>query len=421
MTTGAGNRDGHEAASQSVDPVVQGLAPGLGHTVGIAAIGRIVGSQGEESGGHGVFRAAHQITADLELDEAVVGQVAVEGGDDPIPVAPSLGQFPVPPIQKTAEPVAVPGHVQPMTSPTFAVTDGAEKFSDFLLDGSLRISPGRFHEFGHRVGSRRQPGQIQMHPPDQGRRIRPRSRLQPGRLQFRQDEQVDGIPNPGLIRYLRRHRLSDRFPGPVIGANLRPIRFSFGSRPRDGLLLLGPRRPQPDPFHQVGDFPLLELAPRRHLNRVPPHRPDQQTLVGPVGHDGGSPVAAFHQTGPLIESQIPLRVFDCGPMASEAVFRQERPHPALEKLQLGRLFRLGGQAHTRADPARPQDGPREQELDPGVSQPQQGHVSRRRLRPGSAKTRSADRTASPAAESSPESSCRSSREKRRRAFPIRRG
>ena len=126
MTTGAGNRDGHEAASQSVDPVVQGLAPGLGHTVGIAAIGRIIGSQGEESGGHGVSDATHQITADLELDEAVVGQVVVEGGNDPIPVAPSLGQFLVPPIQKPAEPVTVPGHVQPMTSPTFPVADGAE-------------------------------------------------------------------------------------------------------------------------------------------------------------------------------------------------------------------------------------------------------------------------------------------------------
>ena len=244
-----------------------------------------------------------------------------------------------------------------MAGPAFAVADRAEKLGDLLLDGSLPVAAGRFRKPGHFFRCGRQTDQVQVHPSEQGSGVRRGRRLQPRRFQLRQDEGVDGVPNPGLRRHLGRRGLTDRFPGPVAGPDLLPVRLvNFGSRRGRGHLCLRPGRAQPNPLHKVGHLPLLEPASGRHLNRFPAHGLDQQALAGPVGNDGGSPIAALQQFRTPVDPQVSLGFFDGVSVAGKAVPCQEGAHPALEKLQLGRFFSLGRQLAGRADPAESEDG-----------------------------------------------------------------
>ena len=93
-----------------------------------------------------------------------------------------------------------------------------------------------------------------------------------------------------------------------------------------------------------------------------------------MGNDGGSAIAPLQQFRTSVEPQISLGFIDGVTVAGEAVPGQQGPDPALEELQLGRLFRLGRQSVSRADPAGSEDGTNQQGPDPEMALYERGHM-----------------------------------------------
>ena len=73
------------------------------------------------------------VSGDLGFDEGVVGEVFVEGFDDPVAVAEGvgIGEFDVG-IETV---VGVAGDVEPVAGPAFAVVWGGEEFVDYFCEG----------------------------------------------------------------------------------------------------------------------------------------------------------------------------------------------------------------------------------------------------------------------------------------------
>ena len=103
-----------------------------------------------------------QVARELFEDELVVGLVAVEGGDDVVAVAPGVA---VGDVLVEAVGVGVAGQVEPVPAPALAVLGRGEQPLD---------DPGEGVRGHHRRGSvdllggRRQAGQVEGRPPDQG-------------------------------------------------------------------------------------------------------------------------------------------------------------------------------------------------------------------------------------------------------------
>ena len=130
VATGARHGQPEEATSQGVDAVVELVGGGLGG-VGVLVILR---SEPEEAEGDAavVRRLASffkLVTGELELDEAIVGEVVVERSDHPVAIAISarvwLGGESVRLV------LGVSSDVEPITSPTLPVVwRGEQAFDD---------------------------------------------------------------------------------------------------------------------------------------------------------------------------------------------------------------------------------------------------------------------------------------------------
>jgi hypothetical protein len=72
------------------------------------------------------IRAGKEVVGELLDDEPVVGQVAVEGGDDPVAIEPGRTLRVAPRFGD----IGVACEVEPMTRPAFAVVGGSEEFGN---------------------------------------------------------------------------------------------------------------------------------------------------------------------------------------------------------------------------------------------------------------------------------------------------
>ena len=162
----------------------------------------------------GRSRVLEQVAGDLGLEEVVVGHVVVEGFDDPIAVAPRMrkGQ-----IRLLAARFGVAGDVEPVPGPTLAETRRREQPVD---DPVHRRGGGVGEEVADLPGLRRQPGEVERQPAEEGFAAGVGHRLHSRPLHFSQEEAVDVTERPGGVVHrwhLRRDRLVE---GPVVAAGL---------------------------------------------------------------------------------------------------------------------------------------------------------------------------------------------------------
>ena len=147
--------------------------------------------------------ARHEVAGELVADELVVGQVAVEGVDDPVAVAPGVARSPSPCRWQDAgvERVGVAGQVEPVPAPALAVGRRRQQAVHHLGEGV-----GRFvlEEGVHLLRRRRQAGQVEGRPADQRPLVGGLRRLEALRLQGRQNVAVQVGARPGLILDGRR-------------------------------------------------------------------------------------------------------------------------------------------------------------------------------------------------------------------------
>ena len=167
-----------------------------------------------------------EIARDLLERELVEGHVAVEGLNDPVPVAPGVRPEIV---AAKAVAVRVAGEIQPVTGPLLGIVRGVQQAVDqsFVSFGTLvceeRLDICKLW---------RQSSQVEAQPPDQRVPRRPRSRLDALAFQPRQHESIYGVANPRLADHLGKSRALDRAVGPVRdfldrligGGRLRPVR-----------------------------------------------------------------------------------------------------------------------------------------------------------------------------------------------------
>ena len=139
-----------------------------------------------------------QVAGELLRDEAVERQVAVEGIDDVVAVAPGVREDQ--PAQGDA--LGEAGHVEPVPAPALAERRrGEQPVHDFRVRGGRRVGGER----GDGLGRRRQAGQVEVDAPQQRLRGGVRGRRALRRLQTGQDEAVERVAGPGGVRD-RRHR-----------------------------------------------------------------------------------------------------------------------------------------------------------------------------------------------------------------------
>ena len=194
---------GGDAVVDRIDPELLTIDTALGVDLRIA-----VKPGGDPLGKRG-FR--EHVTCKLLDHEPVEWQVAIERLDHPVAIRPYRSGG----VVAVAVRVGVPGGVQPMASPTFAVMRRLQQTIDRALIG-LRF--GVSDERRKLVGRRWQPGQIKAHPAQQrGPPCLRRWRQTHLRL-LRCHKMIDGILRPvPLSPGQRRQRMPNRrFECPVL-------------------------------------------------------------------------------------------------------------------------------------------------------------------------------------------------------------
>ena len=164
-------RTGHgqpeERSRERVHPVAQRLRTGCCGCLGVTAIAVVGGANGEEAstGASRQWGVRGQFTGDLPAHKLVERHVVVEGFHDEVTVLPCVGQAAV--VEESAETVAVPGDVHPVSSPALAVLRRGEQLLDDLI-------PTRFtcNERSHLLGCRRQADKVKIGAPNQRPLIR---------------------------------------------------------------------------------------------------------------------------------------------------------------------------------------------------------------------------------------------------------
>ncbi len=114
VAAGAGNGQAQEAAGQRVDAI--GVLVVL---LGVAVVDRPTGEEAQGRQAVKPIGPVEQVARDLLDDEPVVGQVAVEGPDQPVAIAEPVGVEPG--LERVGLVLAVARHVEPVAPPALAV------------------------------------------------------------------------------------------------------------------------------------------------------------------------------------------------------------------------------------------------------------------------------------------------------------
>jgi len=140
------------------------------------------------------FVQVHQVGGDLQFDELVVGQVIVQGVDHPVAIAIAAGARLD--RERVGLILGIPGDVEPMSAPTFAIVRRTEQSFDHRFErgrgfiGEKRIDLLRRWRQAEQVEGRA------ADPFPFGRRA---DGTQPFRFQPRQHEMIDVIQRPRRI------------------------------------------------------------------------------------------------------------------------------------------------------------------------------------------------------------------------------
>ena len=144
-------------------------------------------TRGDQAFGRYLFQF---IAGQLLADELVVGLVFVQRADDVIAITPDIG-FGAVALETVA--FGIPYQVEPVAGPVLAVMGrGEEPINHFLVSVRRTVC----EESIDLPRRRRQPDQVIVDAPQQDTFLGWRRRLQAGRLQLRQYENIDRVPDP---------------------------------------------------------------------------------------------------------------------------------------------------------------------------------------------------------------------------------
>ena len=332
VAAGAGHRQAQEGLGEHVDLVVDLVGPGLDRVDGsVEAF-----AQPEKTGADRRFPVdpvrpqtlfRQQVSGHVLANEAVIGNVLVEGPNDGVAVAPDIG---LGVVELVTVGFGKADQVQPMASPALAVVGRGQQAVDHLpvvLRGLIGLVPfdvaRRGRQAGQAIGDPAKPTPLVGGP----------GRLQPLGLQPGEHESVDGRGDPAAVVHRRQRGILDGPERPEPAARF-PIDAPAGAgRSRPGRGKGGSRLHPPD---QVGDLPIAQPAGWRHLELgvLEGNGPDQQALLRLAGrHRRAAAPPRQHGFG-RIQPQPSHGTGGFPTMAGMAAFDQQRPDPLLEELGL---------------------------------------------------------------------------------------
>ena len=147
-------------------------------------------AQGGEVGGIGRNQL---VSGELKQEETIVGQVGVEGVDDPVTVGGCVDEAGFFASVNVALGVGVAGDVEPMASPAFAVPGGVEKAVNESAGRTGAVLGGFGDEAVNVGGFGGKAGEIKAEASDEGARVGRRGGVDSGGFEPGEDEAVDGI------------------------------------------------------------------------------------------------------------------------------------------------------------------------------------------------------------------------------------
>ena len=253
-------------------------------------------------------RLGKEVAAELLGGEAVERQVAVEGGDHPVPVAPHRPRV----VAVIADAVGVAHEVEPEDRHPLAVSRRGEEPVHQAL---VRVGPGVGLERAHFLGGRRKAGEVEARAAQQ---LGARGLGRGGealRLEPRANEGIDRVPRPGGVLDLRHGRARER--------HVRPVGLP-GSALRD---------PAPQERDLRVREPRLAALRERHAPRLVGvgDAGDERASLRRTGDDRHGPRAHRGLGRRLdVEAQPGLAAVAVGAVAGEAALGEDRPHFAVE-------------------------------------------------------------------------------------------
>ena len=237
-----------------------------------------------------IGRVREHVSRQLLRDELIVGHVVVKCRDYPITPRPHIAIA----IHLVAVAIGVAGDVHPMRGHALAESRFGQIGVDHLAIGIGRCVCQKRVDL---VQGRRQPGEVEGHPPDQFLLRRFRLQGKPLSFQPRQHKAVDRISHPpALALHLRRGSAHRRDECPVLFVFEAPF----------------------DPLLEQGDLPLVERQ-FRICRRHP--------LLGVVMPQTRHELPALdHLARPLpgIETKLPLAPLGIRPVTQETAIGEDR-------------------------------------------------------------------------------------------------
>ncbi len=158
MAAGAAHRQPQERRPGGVDHGRQLILPLLGGVRDLLALHLVAGPRHEEARGRVL---SHRVPRQLLEDEAVVGQVLVEGANDPVPVVVrgrTRG------VHLEAVRLGVLDDVEPVLRPAFSIARARE---DLIHKPRPGVGSGVPHEGGHVLGRGQQAVHVEVEPANQ--------------------------------------------------------------------------------------------------------------------------------------------------------------------------------------------------------------------------------------------------------------
>jgi hypothetical protein len=359
----ARNGQAHEGAAGEVDLVVDNVADEFFLVrVAAAPFADHVDAGGDDAvlvEGAAVARG-NQVTGDLFLDEAVVGQVVVKTANDPVAVAPGEGAILLLADDARVEGVGVADDVEPVTGPALAVLRGSQKFVDEFCVG---VGAVVFDEGFDFIARRREAEEVEVGAADERAAVGGGGGREILLFEFSQDEAIDRILRPRGVLHDGR-RVVDRFlkrPPLATFIQLRPQgrgggRMCCGDGFGHGDARIG--RAHLHPRFEVRDLRIGQLLVRRHLEFfvLVTDGLDQPALVGIAEDNAGPGVAALEQAGARVEQQVRLQLVGFRAVALVAALDEERADYFLEELDAGGIGKRLGACGTGRTGEEQRDG-----------------------------------------------------------------
>ena len=335
MIVAAGAAEGHaqEGAAEGFDLFVDEVHEEF-HLVGF---GEEFGADAEEAEGGEVAVAlgggggGEEVAGDLFADELVVGEVAVEGVDDVVAVAPGIAEGDV---FIEAVGVGVAGDIEPVAAPAFAVVRGIQEAVDDAGEGVGRVVG---EEGGDVVGRGREAGEVEGGAAEEGAFVGGRGEGDSVGLELGEDEGVDGIAEGkgggGEIFRGGDGGIGDGLEGPEFTAGFE-IDFAFGDF--GGGLVARIGRAHFHPLFEVADLVGGERAFGRHLAVaiLVADGLDEAAFFRVAGDDGGAGFTAGEETVAGVEGEAAFEFLGVSAVAFVAAVDEDGADAFFEEVEL---------------------------------------------------------------------------------------